>query len=374
MIIAYTISQFLAGFMTTDAMTVLENRSGAMFDQIFPYFLARLLFTDFKRAVFFLKSTAIIVGPLAVLGAYESITSNNPFAFFRAYSPIYIPYGLSDPRWGLYRATGAIGNSIMFGLIFAMLGSAYFGLRYFYKKPRMWFWIGVGLMGMGVFFSISSGSLMAVMFSTLIILFYKYRQYWKQAIGVIVFMCLMVEILSNRHFYEVVSRFTFSSATAWYRARLIEVALFEGGMSGKWLFGFGFEDPGWGLKIDGRSFTDMVNHYLLVLSRFGLAGFIPFIGIVIAVIKRLINGFKKCFDKKIKWLVWCFSAALLGTLITFSSVSIFSQPVVVFYILLGICSSVPEMVSTYKNSSVKTRRVRVEKKDPEIINYSLHHE
>lgn len=47
----------------------------------------------------------------------------------------------------------------------------------------------------------------------------------------------------NRHFYNVIGGFTINPATAWHRTRLIEVVLFEGGVSDHWLTGFGWSDP-----------------------------------------------------------------------------------------------------------------------------------
>ena len=89
-------------------------------------------------------------------------------------------------------------------------------------------------------------------------------------------MCACVEIISNRHFYDVISRFTFSGSSAWYRSRLIEVALFQGGMSGHWLTGYGWGvDPGWGAIIYGRPRSDIINQYLLVLCKYGLVGLVP---------------------------------------------------------------------------------------------------
>jgi hypothetical protein len=47
----------------------------------------------------------------------------------------------------------------------------------------------------------------------------------------VVSLYAVVEIISNRHFYDVFGDFTVNPVTAWYRSRLIDVALFEGGMS-----------------------------------------------------------------------------------------------------------------------------------------------
>lgn len=160
----------------------------------------------------------------------------------------------------------------------------------------------------------------------------------------IIILCGLVEIISNRHFYDVIDRFTFNASTAWYRSRLFEVAIFEGGMSGHWLTGYGFEEPGWGLRIDHRNHTDMVNHYLLELCRYGLVGFIPFCGVIVAAIIKLFTGFWKLANEEDAWLIWCIGGGLSGVLLAFNSVSLFGQPMIMLFMIFGLCAAVPELL------------------------------
>ncbi|GAH01346.1 unnamed protein product, partial [marine sediment metagenome] len=183
-------------------------------------------------------------------------------------------------RLGFFRADVVFSHSIMYGLFFAMLGPVCAGILRGAKKYKYetLCWVGVGLMGVGVFSSMSSGPILAGLLSILFIAVYRWRKYWKPIVIIIIVMCGSVEIISNRHFYDVLGGFTLNPGTAWYRSKLIDVALFEGGMSGHWLAGYGYNaEPGWKDKIDGRDHTDIVNHYLLILSRYGLVGLLPFL-------------------------------------------------------------------------------------------------
>jgi hypothetical protein len=175
--------------------------------------------------------------------------------------------------------------------------------------------------------------------------FYRYRRHWKVAVVTVVITCALLEIVSNRHFYDVIDRFTFSSRTAWYRSRLIDVALYEGGMSGHWIAGYGYNaDPGWGTLIDGRPYTDIVNEYLLILSGFGLIGLVPYFAMNIAAVKRLIHSYKMSSRDCDRWLIWCLAAALFGLAGAFVSVSLHGQPTTIFYMLLGFCGAMPAIV------------------------------
>jgi hypothetical protein len=293
-----------------------------------------------------LKGILIIAAPLAIIGFYQCLTGNNPVGFLKEYAA----WGSSGPyvpisRVGFFRADVTFPMSIMYGLFFAMFGPVCAGILHNAKKYTILYWLGLGFMGLGVFSSMSSGPMLAALLSISFIAFYRWRKYWKPIVIIIIVMCGFVEIMSNRHFYDVLGGFTLNPATAWYRSKLIDVALFEGGMSGHWLTGFDqFIDPGWGLRIDGRR-TDAVNHYLLILARYGLTGLLPFLAMCTMAVKRLIDAYKLSLFELDKWLVWCLSGALFGLAGAFMSVSLFGQPTTVFYMILGLCGAVPIIVS-----------------------------
>jgi len=116
-------------------------------------------------------------------------------------------------------------------------------------------------------------------------------------------------------------------------------------MFGHWLFGyqFGF-GADWGKLIGGLGYTDMVNHYLLILHNYGLIGLLPFLAVIGAAIKRLIDSFRICVTESDRWLVWCLSGALFGILGAMNSVMLFGPPVTVFYIMLAFCGAMPAII------------------------------
>jgi len=134
------------------------------------------------------------------------------------------------------------------------------------------------------------------------------------------------------------------------RSKLIDVALFAGGMSGHWLTGYGaFADPGWGPLLDGRNRTDAVNHYILVLARYGLIGLIPFLAMCTIAARRLIDAYKASLLDSDKWLIWTLAGGLFGVLLAFNSVSLFGQPTTIFYMMIGFCGIMPMIVTKIRN-------------------------
>lgn len=345
LVVIYFLCQILAGTITAQSLPAfLINRAGAVFDMVLPYFAVRMTIRNKQQYLTLLKGIVIIAAPLAIIGFYQCLTGNNPVGFLMKYH-MWLGGYRQFVRGGFYRANVTFSVSIMFGLFFAIFGPVCAGLLRTVRKHKTFCWIGLGLMGVGVFSSMSSGPILAALLAITFILFFRYRKYWKPIVIMIIIMCGSVEILSNRHFYDVLGGFTFNPATAWYRSRLIEVVLFEGGMSGHWLTGWGlFTDAGWGFRIDGRA-SDMVNHYLLVLTRYGLTGLVPFLAMCTMAVKRLIHAYRASLFDSDKWLVWCLSAALFGLAGAFMSVSLFGQPTTIFYMMLGLCGAMPMIMN-----------------------------
>jgi hypothetical protein len=122
---------------------------------------------------------------------------------------------------------------------------------------------GVGFAILGTAASLSSGPFAGVIAMVVLCCFEFRRQWIKPALSCLLVVLVLTELLSNRHFYSVIDRFTFSGGTAWYRGRLLEVGLAQ--WHEYWLVGTGPNSVRhWGRMIDGRKHVDIVNHFLLL--------------------------------------------------------------------------------------------------------------
>lgn len=338
LIILYFLAQVSAGLMTTTPLILLENRAGAVFDTVLPYFAVRIILTNKRGYLILLKGILFSALPLAVLGIYQCLSGHNFLSFVPGY------FNELDQRFGFYRATIAFSVSIMFGLYFAMLGPVCTALFATAGKNKWFYGFALVLMAVGVFSSMSSGPFLSAMLSAAFIAAFSFRRFWKPIVLMLVVACGMVEVISNRHFYDVLGGFTFNPKTAWYRSKLVDVAVMQGGMAGHWIAGYGFEEPGWSEKIDHRDRTDIVNHYLLILARFGIIGLIPFAAILAAVVNNLRNSFRRSISGEDKWLIWSLAGTLFGLSVTMFSVSLFGPPKTILYILFGFCGIIPRIV------------------------------
>ena len=341
--------QILVGAATTQFLVVfLENRGGAVLDMVLPYFAVRMIIRNKQQYLTLLKAVLIIAAPLAMIGLYECLTGSNPVAFFGKYYAWGGARSSARFRAGFYRAKVVFGHQILYGQFFAMFGPICAGLFRHIRKNKLVYAIGTGLMAVGVFSSVSAGPWLAALLSILFIALYFYRRYWRIALLLAMLMFGIVEIISDRHFYEEIDQFGFSRKTASYRVRLMEVALLEGGMRGHWLTGYGWgADPGWTVKVypDWDKRTDMTNHYLRILSHFGLIGLVPFLAVHIAAVKNLVDSYKVSMHNSDKWLVWCLSAGLFGSAAAILSIALHGPPITVYYMMIAFCGVMPAIVT-----------------------------
>ena len=350
LVIIYFGAQILAGATTTQSlMAFLENRGGAIFDMLLPYFAVRMIVRNKQQYLTLLKGVLILAAPLAIAGFYQCMTGDNPVGFFKKYYAWgRVKRDIPVSRAGFFRADITFSHWIMYGLFFSMFGPICAGLLRHVRKGKLLCAIGLGLMGVGVVSSVSAGPCLGALLAILFIILYFYRRYWRIALLLAILMLGIVEIIGSRHFYKQIDRFTFSGRTARHRVRLMEVALLEGGMRGHWLTGFGWGvDPGWMPKIypgTDRS-TDITNHYLVVLCRFGLVGLLPFLAVMIASAKKLVDSYKVSMYKSDRWLVWCLSAALFGSAASFLGAYIFGPPTSVYYMMVGLAGAMPAIVA-----------------------------
>jgi hypothetical protein len=332
-------AEIAAGVVTSEAARIIEYRGGDFCDMALPYFVVRLVVRRKEDYLTILKAIAWGSAILSLVAFYECLTGVN---LLRLGRPLPVP----EIRMRVFhRAQVTFRHAIYFGVFTGMAGAVCLGLV---KNvgSKMWpYLLLVGLIFLGAFSSMSSGGQFALVGAVVFVVLYQFRRSWRGLIITGIVLCVLVEIISNRHFYNVIDRFAFNASTAWYRTRLFEVAFFEGGMTGHWVTGYGAADPGWGPKIDGRGHTDMVNHYLLELARYGLVGFIPFCLVILTAVKNLFRGFWSLARDEDTWLLWCIGAGLFSVLMAFNSVSLFEQPMILLFMMFGFCATVPPLLA-----------------------------
>ena len=316
----------------------IENRGGFLMDTWLAYMVARFIITDRSELIYVIKCIAIILVPLAIMGCIEAITGWQPFVPLRRFSPWDTGSITKEGvRWGFTRAVGPFLHPILFGSSFAIFLPLVYYLRYEKNKWHNLAYVLSGLMVVGALCSMSSGPWIMIIVLLFCMVMDKYRQYVKPMLILFVFLCLTVEVLSNRPFYHVI--FSYGSklgGAGWHRAQLIDVAIKHFGEW--WLAGYGGKDPGWGPHF-GMGHTDVTNEYILAGVKYGLAGVIVTCGVLVVAFKGIISAYKKVGHPVMKSLYWAFGSLLVAIIVVWTSISFFGQLMPLFYSVLGIIGS-----------------------------------
>lgn len=333
------LGQMIALTRTVPPSIFLMRHAGAFFDTVMIYFAFRALLRTREDLYALTKGLVMVAMPLGIMGIMQAVTHRNPVDVY-TFQPSIV-----DPRLfrhGLYRADASFGNYIGFGMYFAAMAPLAFGLL----ARRTWSWFKVGLalscIGIGLISAMSSGPLFTVFAALGTVVLYHYRSFWRPALVVLVFLCLVVEFISNRHFYYIPTRFAFNSETAYYRIGLYEEA-FGGGMSGHWLFGYGYVGVGPG--NDNTNFfwqhMDFTSIYIHQLAWYGLMAFIPFCCMTWCYFRRLYAASSLVRKTEDMWMLWCWSACLIGWAIGMLAVAPVAQMRDLYYLFIAVAVNMP---------------------------------
>ena len=331
-------------FFTLDqpiSMTV-QNRGGFLMDTWCAYLAARFIITSRARLVSVVKCVAVLLVPLAVLGAVESMTGWRPFYALVRYSPWYREGSggfLRDARFGLARAVGPFSHAILFGGGFAMFLPLIYYLRY--EKGR-WHSLAYVLSItalIGALSSMSSGPWVMTLAVILCLMMERHRKRIKSMFVFLVFSCIFIGLASNRPFYHVIVSWANPLGGAgWHRAKLIDLAVEH--FNEWWQLGYGMTDPGWGHDLGAGSITDVTNEFILAGVRYGILGVIALCLILVVAFRGLISTYGRLTHPAMKSLCWAFGSLLFSVVVCWMSVSFFGQLMPLFYICLGMIGSI----------------------------------
>jgi len=348
LVIVYILFRLIAISTNVPVGIFIQREGGEFFETVLPYFAARLIINSKDNLLTFIKALVIIAIPLAIFGLYQSVTGNNPVGFLvKHYAWGLNTYFAGPPqrRHGLYRATVTMGIHIIFGLFFAGIAPLCLGLWNQLKLRSSTILISCSIMILGVISSMSSGPIFSLAVSLLIVSCFPFRRTLPVILFFVIASIIFIELYSNRHWYEVLTRFAFSLDNAYYRIGLLEEA-FGGGMTGHWTTGFGY--VGVGVGNDNSNFhwfhQDIVNIYLVILVRYGLLGLLPFIAITFLYYNRLFNASTLAQTGNDIWLVWCIISALIGWNVAMMTVSAMGQVSTLLFMIIGICCNLPGFI------------------------------
>lgn len=333
------IGVFVVMYLATHPLgAAIENRGGFVMDSWFTYIVVRLIIRDKATLISFLKIISIVLVALAVLGVSEAVSGKYYFLELRRFRVWNTPLGdiILEKRWGFGRANGPFSHSIMFGSCFVMFLPLVRALRH---QRDYWAKLSYPLSGiviLGAISSMSSGPWGMLLVLLFCLVLEKYKYWAKVVLVLLVVLCILAEIGSNRPLHYVVLSYGNLGKGDWYqRAILVDSAIED--FDKWWLAGYGGRDPGWGARYG--EYTDANNEFILAGIEYGLLGIIALCAVIVTAFRALVRAFKETTNKELQSIYWALGSSLVGIIVIWQGVSFFGQMPSLFYTILGIIGS-----------------------------------
>lgn len=326
----------LANLLADAAMPQVTEMIGRGLDTLLMYFVARMAFVNREdvHGLFGALGLAAIV--MCAAGTYEAITWTSPYQKFTDGNLRVFEF--SEVRHGMLRAQASTLNSIYFGMAMMLVTGLLWSIRGYVNRQ---FVFKVVLMAalVAVLSSLSSGPWMAIAALFGINLFFIRLNLIKPVLSLFLVLIIFVELVSNRHFYSLIDHLALESQTAWYRTRLLEVAVSQ--WRDYWIVGVGGNWPHhWAQLLDGRQYIDVVNNFLIIALYGGLPALFMYLSIHVIAIRRSIAAFQADEDTARRKLLFGLAATLLALDFSSMSVGLYGPALALSFILVGMMISV----------------------------------
>jgi hypothetical protein len=326
----------LATFVADAAFTQVSQMIGRGLDTMLMYFVARMAIQSDEDVKGLYVPLALTALAMCVAGAYEALTWHSPYHQFSGGAARITGY--SEIRHGMLRAQSSTQNSIYFGMAMMVVLGLIWSLRGYVRRPFRHKIIALAA-SVAVLSSLSSGPWLALA-AFIGISFYYMRPAWiKPSLYALAVLVVIVELVSNRHFYNLIDYLALDSKTAWYRTRLMEVAVSK--WRDYWLFGVGSNWPHhWAAIVDGRQYIDVVNNFLIVALYGGIPAVAMYVESHIIGLRYAVHAWHDNPTMAHRKLLFGLAAALLALDFSSFSVGLFGPVLLLSNVLLGILVSV----------------------------------
>jgi len=318
------------------AMSQVTQMIGRGLDTLLMYFIARLAFVNREDAYGLFEALGLAAMVMCAAGSYEAITWTSPYFKYTEGNLRISEY--QEVRHGLLRAQASTLGSIYFGMAMMLVSGLLWSIRGYVNRQ---FAYRVALIAslVAVLSSLSSGPWIAIAALIGINLFFIRPNLIKPALLLLLVLIIFVELASNRHFYSLIDHIALDSQTAWYRSRLLEIAVSQ--WRDYWIVGVGSNWPHhWAQLLDGRRYIDVVNNFIIIALYGGLPALFMYLSMHIIAIRRSIAAYQADENSARRKLLFGLAATLLALDFSSMSVGLFGPALALSFILVGMMISV----------------------------------
>jgi hypothetical protein len=317
---------------------VWKEQVGGAYNVLLAYFLFRCLVTDLEDVEQLLPKLAILILPLALCMAFESLTKTNPFNVMGGQLAGW-------ERAGRLRCFGSFRSPHTAGIFGATLVPLFIWL--FLRRPQRGAAIA-GLVGASVitYTSNSSDPLMAFLSGLVGLAFWPLRKNMRRVRWGIVGLLVVLALSMKAPIWYLMSKVSdVTGGDGWYRSYLMEQCFNH--MSDWWLLGTD-NTVDWASTHMWWGGTDLCNMYVSCAACCGLAGLVLFVLLLVWCFSALGQALKKTDEimPQSAELLWCIGSVLFAHVCALFSNTYYDQLLVVWWGFLAVISSVTSSILT----------------------------
>lgn len=312
---------------------------GRGFDTVLMYFVARLALVNREDVPGMFEAIGISAIVMCFNGIYQATSWTSPYIeYFSAYYGGFYPHGgIGEIRHGLMRAQGSTSQPIFFGMAMMLVTGLLWSIRG-YVNRQFAFKIVLLAALVAVLSTMSSGPWIALASLIGANWYFNRPHLIKPTLYLILVLIIAAQIASNRNFYDLIDHINLGSGDAYYRSRLLDVAISH--WQDYWIVGKGSNSVEyWGRLIDGRKTVDIVNHFIIIALNGGVPALLFYLSMHIIAIRRSITAFQANDDIASKKLIFGLAATLVALDFSSMSVGLWGPVLLLSFILVGLMIS-----------------------------------
>jgi len=331
----WTLSSIVIYVLLWQSFDAFQNKLGLAYNAVGFYFLFRFLVRDFDDAMGMVKTTALLMVPLAGIMMLEKLTGRNSFSIFGGVSPV------TALRDGVLRCQGPFAHPILAGTFGATLFPLFVALWVSCRCIKVVALLGMIAAIVITFTSGSSGPIMALLSGVIGLCIWRLQPHMRKIRWSLILCLIGLQLVMKAPVWFLMARVDiFSGSTGYHRAYLLDSAIRH--VDDWWLVGTK-STLSWADEDQGL--FDVTNQYLIEGAEGGLLTLVLFIMIIVRGFQGIggsVRATKGGENSRLPFALWAMGAALLSHTVNYMSVSYFDQNIVYWYLLLAMIATVTD--------------------------------
>ena len=350
--LVYTVLRTLMSFFN-DVPGDFAARLGSDVDIFGTYLLSRFLIRDWQDVFSAVRGFIYIGIPVAACFLYEVKTHQNLFGAFG-----YVP-DAPDLRQGSYRAQAAFAHPIVAGVYWASLMPLMVALAWRGRKAKWEAALGLMVATTIIICCASSTPVLGILFGIVGAMIFPLRRMMRPIRWALFVAFCLFQLLSSKPAWRILARVDLvGGSTGYYRYQLIDQSIKH--IDQWWETGGSIDTSKWSPEL-----IDDTDYYLVI----GLTGGLPLLTVFVISVALAFGGVGRTSrnagaNRPVVVAAWALGVSVFIFIMSFFSVTLFGQIVMLWSLILAMIGSVMPNKSLRRSAQFRQSLVQRKKIAP----------